>query len=107
LFCRFEYRTIDRIHDVKTPVYIVHGSADYKIPVGHSYKLLEKAIRSQHFCDFDFSSKSKKITSSHHNDTTAQFPIQVQIIPSAGHENSHQFLPWIQGISAFIRHIEE
>lgn len=94
---RFHYPLIDQISFVNTPILIVHGDLDYKVPISNSYQLLDKAVRSGKFLETDFRTAKSQ---------SASNPIQVQMISGARHDNAFQHIEWLQSLSSFIRHVE-
>lgn len=61
---------------------------------------MEKAVRSGNFVEFDYRSLDRD------GKEDTPFTIQVQMIPGAKHDNTFQYIEWLQSLSNFIRYVE-
>lgn len=46
---KFHYRSQDVIGNLKTPILLVHGEKDYKLPIDNSLRLLDSALKSGNY----------------------------------------------------------
>lgn len=133
---KFHYRSQDVIGELKSPILLVHGEKDFKLPVDNSIRLLESALASGNYHlassipDGFASCNSKKIkqfqgiyfafdfffsilillyfleSEKHNQCLKPSHPIEFIAIPDRSHSTSYKHPLWLDSIQKFVKEVE-
>lgn len=120
----FKYSNMDRIRLINAPVMLLHGEADFKIRKFHSESLFLRAINATKLPPATnaplgghsgvnakqvtvHTRKSTALSSIKNSTIDCAFPVELHVVPEAGHNEVYATKEWVVLLPAFVRQSEE